>query len=142
MDPMRRKTSPWMALLIVFLCAIQTTLVSGKRLIESNSLSDCLPKDANRTTDGFVPSLFKVRFTPDDGVLAFDIVGVSSIVGKIEAKMQLIAYGLTAMEQTMDACDPKLNLMQMCPMAEGNIDLNSTQKFSKDVVDKIPGTYS
>jgi len=42
----------------------------------------------------------------------------------------------------MDACDPKLNLMQMCPMTEGNIDLNSTQTFDKEVVDKIPGTYS
>lgn len=85
----------------------------------------------------FSASFFRVQFTPDNGTLALKFDGVSSIRGMVEATVQVIAYGFTAVEQVLKPCE--LDLMGMCPMQEGQIDLESNVHVSEDVVAQLPG---
>lgn len=108
-------------------------LISAKRVIESNSLNSC-----KQGTNNFTASLFNVSYTPDDGVVLVSINGVSSIVGYITAQVELIAYGFTILNQTVDPCD--MGLAGFCPMKAGlPIVLETTFDVSKDISKNIPG---
>lgn len=124
----------WSSSPITFLLASTVTLspfASALRLIESKSLNLC------QDNSNFTASLFNVLFTPDNHTLAFDVVGVSSIQGNVTAEIQLIAYGLTAIKQTLDPC--AMNLPGLCPMSTGQINSQFNIDVGADVVKRIPG---
>ena len=100
-------------------------------MIESNSLNPCQDNSL------FTATLFNVVFTPDNNSLAFDIVGVSSISGYVTAEIQVIAYGYTAVQQTLDPCTS--NLEGMCPMNTGQINIQSNINIPNSVIKDIPG---
>ena len=106
-------------------------LASAERLIESKSLDPC------QANSSFTATLFNVAFTPDNNSLAFDVVGVSSISGYVTAEIDVIAYGYTALKQTIDPCTS--NLEGMCPMNTGQINIESNINIPDDVISKIPG---
>lgn len=111
---------------------VLSPLASAIRLIESKSLVSC-QDDSN-----FTASLFDVVFTPDNRTLTFDIVGVSSISGNVTAEIEVIAYGYTALKETLDPC-ASTDLSGMCPMNTGEIDISSNIVLDADVVAAIPG---
>lgn len=118
------------------LAAIASLLpfASAERLIESKSLNPC------QANSSFTATLFNVAFTPDNNSLAFDVVGVSSISGYVTAEIQVIAYGYTALQQTLDPCTQ--NLQGMCPMNTGQINIQSNIDIPNSVISKIPSiTY-
>lgn len=106
-------------------------VTSALRLIESKSLNPC------QDNSSFTATLFNVIFTPDNGSLAFDVVGVSSINGYVTAELDVIAYGYSALKQKLDPC--KDNLQGMCPMRPGQINIQSNIVVDMDVVKRIPG---
>lgn len=103
---------------------------SAARYIESKSLNPC---QANSL---FTATLFNVIFTPNNGSLAFDIVGVSSISGNVSADIEVIAYGLSVLKRPLDPCTS--NLQGMCPMNTGQINIQSNIIVPSDLVNKIP----
>lgn len=104
------------------------------RLIESKSLNPC------QDNSNFTATLFNVVFTPDNRTLAFDVVGLSSIEGNVTAELQVIAYGFTAVKQTLDPCT--MDLGGLCPMSTGQINIQSNIEISRDVINQIPSiTY-
>ena len=118
------------------LCLLFTTLaafsqIASSRLIESKSLKPC------QDNSSLTATLFNVVFTPNNGSLAFDIVGVSTISGYVTADIQIIAYGIQAFKKPFDPC--KENLQGMCPMNTGPIKISSNLAISPDIVRKIPG---
>ena len=121
--------------LSVFQCLVAwlsiSQMVSAIRFIESKSLNPCMENS------NFSASLFQVTFTPDNNSLAFNIDGNSAISGDVTADLLVIAYGYTAVRETLDPC--KLNLQGLCPMSMGNININSNIPIPGDVVSKIPG---
>ena len=122
----------------LFLSAVLpfASLTSAIKLVESNSLNPC------QANSGFTATLFDVVWTPDNGTLSYNINGISSITGKVIADLQVIAYGYTAFNQTIDPCT-SADLSSLCPMNPGQIIINSNSQFSKSVVSGIPGiTYS
>lgn len=122
--------SPGLLLLTTLLTC--SPLASAIRLIKSNSLISC------QDVSNFTASLFDVVFTPDNNTLTFDIVGVSSISGNVTAEIQVIAYGYTALSETLDPC-ASTSLNGMCPMNTGDIDIESNLILSSDVTSAIPG---
>lgn len=113
---------------------IFTQQASAIRLIESKSLNPC------QDNSNFTATLFNVVFTPDNKTLTFDVVGVSSIEGNVTAELQVIAYGFTALTQTLDPCT--MDLGGLCPMSTGQINIQSNIMLSDEVITKIPGiTY-
>jgi Transient receptor potential (TRP) ion channel/ML-like domain len=129
---MRLQFSSCIAVIATLLTFTQYT--SAIRLIESKSLNPC------QDNSNFTATLFNVVFTPDNRTLSFDVVGVSSIEGNVTAELQVIAYGFTALKQTLDPCT--MDLGGLCPMSTGPIDINSNIPIGQDVITKIPGiTY-
>ena len=118
----------WLSLAIL---SSLSPLVTAERLIESKSLNPCQDNSL------FTATLFNVAFTPDNNSLAFDVVGVSSISGYVTAELDVIAYGYSALKQTIDPC--KSNLEGMCPMNPGQINIQSNIDIPNDVIHKIPG---
>jgi hypothetical protein len=111
------------------------SLLSGAsaiRLIESKSLNSC------QDNSSFTASLFHVVFTPDNRTLTFDLVGVSSIQGNVTFGIAVSAYGYTFATQKLDPCTQK-DMTGMCPMATGQLDINSNVQLDQDVIDQIPG---
>ena len=108
-----------------------SSVASAERLIQSNSLNPC------QDNSSFTATLFNVIFTPGNGSLAFDIVGVSSINGYVTAELDVMAYGYSALKQKIDPC--KQSLEGMCPMRPGQINIQSNIMVDKDTVKQIPG---
>ena len=111
-----------------------TPFTSATRLLESKSLNPC------QDSSNFTASLFNVVFTPDNGSIAFDIIGVSSIQGNVSVQVEAIAYGYTAVNQTIDPCTAGLG--GFCPMSTGQINIQSNLVVGQSVVSRLPGiTY-
>lgn len=108
-------------------------LTSAQRVIQSNSLNSC-----KEGTNNFTASLFNVSYSPESGIVDVNINGVSSIVGFIKAQVELIAYGFTILNQTVNPCD--MNLAGFCPMKAGSpITLQTNFEVGADIAKNIPG---
>lgn len=124
---------PFHSRLLPFLLAILTSLLpvaSAIRFLETKSLNLC------QEDSSFTASLFNVIFTPNNGSLAFDIVGVSTISGKVTADVEIIAYGLRIYKRALDPCTNGLD--GMCPMNTGPVKISSNLALTPDIVKKIP----
>ena len=108
-----------------------TSSVSATQLIQSTSLNSC------QANSGFTASLFNVVFTPNNGTLSYSVNGISTISGNIIADLQIIAYGYTAFNQSINPCT-SADLTSLCPMKPGQIIITSNSQFPKSVVDRIP----
>ena len=117
---------------LLWLGALATPLVSGERIIESKSLNPCMANSS------FSATLFNVAFTPGNRSLGFKIEGISNIAGKIEADLELLVYGFSAINQKLDPCGQK-ELEGMCPMNAGPLTIKSNIDISDDILSKIPG---
>ena len=105
---------------------------SAIRLIESKSLNTC------QDNSSLTARLFNVVFTPDNLTMTFDIVAVSSIQGNVTFGIEVTAYGLSILHETLDPCtSPDLN--GLCPMVAGQLDIPSNLKLDQDTVNRIPG---
>ena len=121
-----------------FLGALTTlalaTFSSAERIIQSSSLNSC------QDGSNFTATLFNVAFTPDNNTLALDLIGVSSITGNITAQIQVLAYGFSIVNDTLDPCSE--NLAGLCPMTAGQISLPANIDVPASVQKQIPGiTY-
>jgi len=100
-------------------------------LLESEALEVC------QENSGFTASLFEVVFTPGNNSLAFDAVFISTISGNVTAEIDVIAYGYNAIQKTLDPCE--LNLSGLCPLASGDIQINSNIVVPSSVTSQLPG---
>ena len=122
----------WPSGLLVTALLTLLPAASAARLVESTSLNPC------QANSSFTASLFNIAFTPDNRTVRVDVVGVSSISGNVTAEIELIAYGYTAVKQTVDPC--KLKLDGLCPMNTGQINIQTNfQNISDAIISKIPG---
>ncbi|TVY87121.1 Flavin carrier protein [Lachnellula willkommii] len=118
----------------VFVTAFLSLLsgASAMRLIESKSLNTC------QDNSSFTASLFNVVFTPDNRTITYDIVGVSSVQGNVSFGIEVSAYGYVFIKQTIDPCNTK-GMSGLCPMATGQLDINSNLQFDQSTINQIPG---
>ncbi|KAL1591938.1 putative flavin carrier protein 3 [Paraconiothyrium brasiliense] len=106
---------------------------ADNRKIESRSLNPC------QSNTSISATLFNVVFTPSNRSLDFDIEFVSTVSAKVNAEMELLVYGYSAMKEDLNPCDTKNNIEGMCPMSAGNIKVQSNLDISADIMSKIPG---
>ncbi|KAF8534419.1 hypothetical protein BDD12DRAFT_895937 [Trichophaea hybrida] len=106
--------------------------VTAGRIIQSTSLNPCMQNSL------FAATLFNITFTPDDGLLRIKVNGISSLSGNVTAKLQIIAYGYTAMERNLNPCAMQ-GFEGMCPMSTGQITLNSNVAVGQNVANSVPG---
>jgi hypothetical protein len=116
----------------LLLAAATLPFASAERVISSSSLNPC------QANSSFSATLFQVAFTPNNRSLGFNIEGVSNIAGKVNAELELLVYGYSALKQNLNPCDNK-ELEGMCPMNAGNLEIKSNLDISADVMSHIPG---
>lgn len=85
----------------------------------------------------FTASRFNVVFYPNNRSVEFDVTAVSNINGNVTANVQLIAYGITAINTNVSLCS--LNYDSICPLTTGHMDLNSHYEVSEDIANRVPG---
>jgi len=123
---------PSLSSALLCLASAAGPLAAAEPIIESRSLNPCM------SNSSFSATLFNVAFTPNNRSLAFRIDGISNIAGKIEAEMELLVYGYSAMTQKLDPCSSK-DMSGMCPMNAGPLTIKSNLDISQDLLSQIPG---
>ena len=108
-------------------------LSAAERIIQSNSLNSCKEGVSN-----FTATLFNVAYTPGNNSLEVDINGLSSISGNVTAQLEVIAYGFTILNETLDPCE--MQLSGFCPMQSGSqINIVTNIEVPDDAAKQVPG---
>ncbi|KAH0011341.1 TRP-domain-containing protein, partial [Aureobasidium melanogenum] len=131
MRPSRSPLGFLIALLAALVPMTQASGINNERVISSSSLSTCM------ANSNFSATLFNVAFTPDNRTLTFNVVGITTISGNVTIDMVISAYGLSIFKKTLDPCQE--GWAGLCPMNEGQIDLDSNIVLPADAVSQIPG---
>ncbi|KIW89512.1 uncharacterized protein Z519_09668 [Cladophialophora bantiana CBS 173.52] len=118
-------------LLSLFAAISLSPFALAENIIESNSLNSC------KSGSNFTATLFNVAYTPSNSSIGLNINGVSSIVGNVTAQLEVIAYGFTILNQTLDPCS--MDLSGFCPMQTGQIDIQTNIDVPQDVAKQVPG---
>lgn len=106
-------------------------VASAGYVIESNSLNTCMDNSM------FTADLFDFSLTPDNSSASIEINGFSSITGNVVAVIQVVAYGFSIVNQTVDPC--KVDLAGFCPMTKGALQLpQSTIPIGADTLKQVP----
>lgn len=105
--------------------------VLGESYIETSSLLTCM-RNSQVTA-----SYFNVIYTPNNTRASFDILGITTLSGKIRANVQLIVYGLTVMEKNILICS--LGFPTLCPILAGRLDIDLSYTLGKSYAKDIPG---
>lgn len=125
---------PLLALFTLLLSLLPFT-AADDRIIESKSLSTCMPNS------GLKAQLFNVALTPGNNSLYIGITGVSTVNGYVAADIDVTAYGYSFLKKTgVNPCDGgDINLQGLCPMAPGQIDISPTVQLPPGTISQIPG---
>jgi len=108
-----------------------SSLAFAEDVIESNSLNSC------KSGSNFTATLFNVAYTPKNNSITVNINGVSSITGNVTAQLEVIAYGFTILNDTIDPCAE--DLAGFCPMQTGQINIQTNIDVPSDVSKTVPG---
>lgn len=85
----------------------------------------------------FTASTFDVVFYRSNGSVSFEVSAISTLSGKYEAHLELIAYGITIISRNLSLCSIST---QLCPMTPGRFDVPlSSEVLSSDITSNIPG---
>lgn len=117
--------------LMLFVWLWQVSCVMGKRSLSATSLVTCMENSQ------ISPTYFNVTFNPDDRSLRYSLDLTTEINAKVEAFVQVYAYGFLIIEKTVDMCS--LGWKQFCPIYPGSMQVESIEYISESYVNEIPG---
>ncbi|OJD19685.1 hypothetical protein AJ78_00417 [Emergomyces pasteurianus Ep9510] len=108
--------------------------VSAVKFIRSDSLSPC------QDNSNFTTSLFNIVLTPENNSIFVQLIGISSIEGKVTATAHVFAYGHPILKEVLDPCTMKgVDLKGMCPMRAGPIKYDfNLSNLPKNALSKVP----
>lgn len=111
-----------------------SSVASAERILYTNSLEPCQGSDDS----GFTAELFDVTVTPDNETVTYDITAIVSISGKVNATVEIIAYGYSVKSEALDPCTNN-KLSQLCPLSPGSFKLPSNFQLAPGTLDVVPG---
>lgn len=85
----------------------------------------------------FTSTLFDVYYYPHNSTAVFTVDGTSSLTGNIKAHFELVVYGLSVYQDTINLCS--LNVPTLCPISSGHINVQGTYSVQNDLTNQIPG---
>ncbi|KAI1267095.1 hypothetical protein F5Y18DRAFT_327875 [Xylariaceae sp. FL1019] len=109
--------------------------VLGDNLLVTNGFDNCDATD-NGTT--IMVKDVDIRYNNADQTVIFNVAGSNTREQKVEATIQVRAYGQVAFTQKFQPCDPSTFVQQLCPVPVGNFAANGTQKIPQQYADQIP----
>lgn len=105
-------------------------VVNGERFIRTTSLLTCMDNSQ------FTATHFNVKYIPDNNTALIDVTALSNIDANVTAYVELIAYGVSALQQNFSFCD--LNYETICPFSTGHLEVNTDFEVSKEYTSQIP----
>ncbi|KAN0091968.1 TRP domain containing protein [Hyaloscypha variabilis] len=122
------------AVLFSALLSLLVPTVTADRVFESSSLDSC------QTTDAFTVSLFQIAYSPDNGTLAINVEGSTSISGNVILKVEAAAYGYVFLRETVNPCTMGTAFSGFCPLNLPQITFDTTyNNISSSISSRIPG---
>ncbi|KAF5098628.1 hypothetical protein D0Z00_001971 [Geotrichum galactomycetum] len=112
---------------------LSASVASAERILQASSLFTCM-ENSLLSADHF-----DVTFTPDNATISYDVSITSEVQGYVYAEIDVYAYGIKIITETLNPCDPDINIGSLCPLVSGDIDIRSTYTLSQSVLDSIPG---
>lgn len=100
------------------------------KYLRSNTLLTCMENSE------FTASYFDVYYYPHNSTAVFYIDSSSSISGRIKAEYELVVYGLSVYQGTINLCD--LGYTSVCPITSGHINIDGTYTVDSDLTSEIP----
>ncbi|KAF2203178.1 TRP-domain-containing protein [Delitschia confertaspora ATCC 74209] len=120
---------------VLLLAAASLPAASAEHVIESSSLNPCL------SNSSFQATLFNVVFRPSTKKIDFNVTGVSAIAGKVNAEMEFLVYGFSALKRNMNPCESDDLKDGMCPMNAGDINIRSNFQLDDHTLSQIPELF-
>lgn len=114
----------------ILLISLSINSSNALKYLRSNTLLTCMENSE------FSSTFFDVYYYPHNSTAVFTVDGSSSISGKIKAHFELVVYGLSVYQDSIDLCS--LNYPTICPISSGHINLEGTYTIKSDLTDKIP----
>lgn len=106
--------------------------VSAQRYLKATSLLTCMDNSQ------LWASYFEVYYYPLENKVTFDISAVSNVNNvDVGVKIDLIAYGLTAVQESINLCDLS-EYQQLCPLTSGHLDIEFEYTVSDSIKSMIP----
>ncbi|SCU80857.1 LAME_0B04808g1_1 [Lachancea meyersii CBS 8951] len=105
--------------------------VTAKRKLSASSLVTCMENSQLAATS------FSVTFDPDSRALHYSLDMTTEISSYINAEVEVWAYGFKIITRSLDLCS--LSWKQFCPLNPGNVQVESIEYISADLVKQIPG---
>ncbi|KAI0150337.1 TRP-domain-containing protein [Xylariaceae sp. FL1272] len=109
--------------------------VLSDNLLVTNGFDNCIGTN-NETT--IIVNDVDIRYNNADKTVIFNVAGSNTREQKVEATIQVKAYGQVAFTQTFKPCDPTTFVKQLCPVPVGNFAANGTQEIPQQYADQIP----
>lgn len=104
------------------------------QMLESQSLDPC------QSDSLITASLFNVVYTANNGSLSYDVIANAAVTGNVTVLLEVIAYGYTAVQQTIDPCLSTLT-SNFCPIqSTGPIKMQGSVSIPSSITSQIPGT--
>lgn len=114
----------------ILLISLSINSSNASKYLRSNTLLTCMENSE------FSSTFFDVYYYPHNSTAVFTIDGSSAISGKIKAHFELIVYGLSVYQDSIDLCS--LNYPTICPISSGHINLEGTYQIQSDLTNQIP----
>ncbi|SCU93163.1 LADA_0G01662g1_1 [Lachancea dasiensis] len=115
---------------VLFVLSLVHQTVAKRKLVAS-SLVTCMENSQLAATS------FDVTFDPDSRSLHYSLDMTTDIDAYIAAEVEVWAYGFKIISRSLDLCS--LNWKQFCPLHPGNVQVESIEYISADLVKQIPG---
>jgi hypothetical protein len=107
--------------------------VVSTQILESESLNTC------QSDSLITATLFNVVYTANNRTLAYNVVANAEVTGKVTVLLEVIAYGYTAVTETIDPCASTLT-SNFCPIQNtGPLNLQGNVQIPASITSKIPG---
>lgn len=114
----------------ILLFVLQFSYAVAKSYLRSDSLLTCMDNSQ------FTSTYFDVYYYKDNSSAVFTVDGSSSLTGNIKAEVELIAYGLSVYQDTINLCS--LDVDTLCPISSGHINVEGSYKIDSNLTTKIP----
>lgn len=115
----------------VLTLALAAAPAQALKYLKTDTLLTCMESSE------FTAELFQVYYYPHNTTAVFNIDGSSSIAGKIFADIDVVVYGLNAIQKSFSLCS--LNFKTLCPIDSGRVQVEGTYQIESDEVKQIPG---
>ncbi|SCU93306.1 LANO_0E03532g1_1 [Lachancea nothofagi CBS 11611] len=115
----------------LFVLSLVHHSLAAKRKLVATSLVTCMADSQLAAT------AFDVSFDPDSRALHYSLAMTTKIDAYIAAEVEVWAYGFKIITRTLDLCS--LSWKQFCPLQPGNVQIESIEYISPDLVSQLPG---